>query len=473
MSSRFAHAQPHAAAAAAAAAPAVDSAPPTVQLLLTHAQCVCCICLRRGPSTRRQPHVCTPATAVDWSVALGVVVTPGARVCDDCWRPRSRVPRWTDNLAAGTFSYAKTRTAPADACALSTALAGAWERIRELQERVHKLETQLRDAPIHATSPPLPPPPPPPFPCTFEEVLLNHAETLTAFTGAPSRQSIDELVAELQKPPLAPWTRNAVSLRSAVLMALCHLRLRIPMRAFPGLFGCSLGTVHNGVHGAFAALEALSMSDAAGAVRFLTDQEINDTMPQRVREHMPDLKLIADCTSVFVERPSDLDLVHLLFDGEQYSGTWVKYFIACAPSGYVMHVSGPYAPAGRAADGRILPYALMANDDFREFAQRGGVWLADYGFRGSKVPEGVELRLPRRGAEGEQMTADDNDFNREITRLRWLIEADNNRLKTFRYFRDVLSWKEIPNVKQYMTVACFLFNRWHQPLLPTGADNDE
>jgi hypothetical protein len=77
----------------------------------------------------------------------------------------------------------------------------------------------------------------------------------------------------------------------------------------------------------------------------------------------------------------------------------------------------------------------------------------------------VDLRLPRRAAEGAQMSADDNEFNREITRLRWLIEADNNRLKTFRYFRDVLNWNEIPNIKKYMQVACFLFNRWHRPLV--------
>jgi hypothetical protein len=71
----------------------------------------------------------------------------------------------------------------------------------------------------------------------------------------------------------------------------------------------------NGVHRAFAALEALSVSGAAGAVRFLSDEQIAATLPQRVRDDMPDLKLIADCTRVFVERRADLGLEHSCLAG--------------------------------------------------------------------------------------------------------------------------------------------------------------
>jgi hypothetical protein len=381
---------------------------------------------------------------------------------------------WTDQVAGGKAAASQLRLQAADVDELSVALRAAWKRINELQARVRELKAEQAQRPVPA---PLPAPfatAAPPSSFDFVSLVCSETKTLKAFTGAPSLQRFEELIVDLQKPPRSPWAHSVVSLRSAVLMALCHLRLHIPMRAFPGLFGCAIGTVTNALHDVMRALEALSVEpNSRGAVRFLHDAEIAATLPQRVRDHMPDLKLIGDCTSVFVERPADLDLVHLLFDGEQYSGTWVKYFLACAPSGYVMHVGSPYAPAGRAADGRILPYELMVCENFRTFANRGGVWLADYGFRGSKVPENVELRLPRRAAAGEQMTAEDNDFNRDITRLRWLIEADNNRLKNFRYFRDVLSWKEVPNVKQYMTVACFLFNRWHQPLLPLNEEDKE
>jgi hypothetical protein len=129
-----------------------------------------------------------------------------------------------------------------------------------------------------------------------------------------------------------------------------------------------------------------------------------------------------------------------------------------------MHVAGPFAPAARAEDALILSREVACVPSFRDFARAGGTWLADYGFRGSRVPPNIDLRLPVHVPRGSQMSAQQADDSRQVTQWRWVVESANERIKNSRYFGTRRAWQEIGQFKRWMLAACLLSNRWSKPI---------
>lgn len=209
-----------------------------------------------------------------------------------------------------------------------------------------------------------------------------------------------------------------------------------------------------------------------GAVRFLTRDEIAGGFPARFREHLPNLTAIGDCFPVFVQDPSHAHELHrLLFDGEDKKGSrLVKFFLLVAPNGYVMYVGGPYAPAGKAADGRIVTYEMLRDDAFWQFAQRDGVWLFDYGFRGVRTPPNVVVHLPKKWPTGRKVgarsaTRQESDHNTIVCSARWVVETANERVENFRILHGRhRAFTEIKRLRAEVVAVCFLFNRWNKPI---------
>jgi hypothetical protein len=341
-----------------------------------------------------------------------------------------------------------------------------WARVAELEERVARTEqanvallyhppsTAFTTASAHEP------------PCM--QFILARAEFLRSLTGAPSAAEFDSLCSEVASDAQHNWRWGTVSMRLGVMLALAHLRQHMPFRSIAGLFQVSSQSiVCDVVHHVLDALSRLALQpDRRGSLRFLSDHEIVSSMPTRMSATMPTLRAIVDSTAIFVQRPvSSITLTHLLYDGEQYDDTWVKVLLCVAPSGYVMHVGGPRPPAGHFPDGVFLTDEVLRNDSFKQFALRGGTWLADVGFRGARLPIGVDLRFPVHVPRGQQLDADAADASREITRWRWVVEVANQRAKCFHYFHDRLSWLEIPHILPWLRAACFLFNRWDCPLV--------
>jgi hypothetical protein len=268
-----------------------------------------------------------------------------------------------------------------------------WQRVLALEQQVHELQRAQQalfrqfGAPGSAAVARAEP--------DFMSHLLIHGEFLRSLTGAPSADELNELCDEFASATQHAWRFGSVDLRTGVVLALAHLRLAMPMRALAGLFHVnSSSTVCDVVHHVLDTLAQLAMEpDRRGAVHFLCDHEIVDSMSDHMYECMPTLRAMVDCTAVFVTRPvASIALTHELFDGEQHDDTWVKFFLCVAPHGYVMHVAGPFAPAGRAADGLILTREVARTESFRAFAQRPGAWLADCSFWGCVLPPGVAMR---------------------------------------------------------------------------------
>ena len=163
--------------------------------------------------------------------------------------------------------------------------------------------------------------------------------------------------------------------------------------------------------------------------------------------------------------------MHALFDGVQHPGTWwTKWLLVVAPNGYVMHVAGPFAPAGKACDGRVLSYELMRHDAFWRFAVAGGTWLVDYGFRGVYLPDTLTVHMPKKwrtkGEHSRPATHAEIMHNHAVCSARWVVELVNERIKNWTIFSGVhRPWTEVLKMRRWILVVSFLHNRWHPPVL--------
>ena len=69
---------------------------------------------------------------------------------------------------------------------------------------------------------------------------------------------------------------------------------------------------------------------------------------------------------------------------------------------------------------------------------------------------------------------DVHDANRSqfITKLRWVVESVNARLKRFRWFSQTIQNSALPSVSNFLAIAAALINCFHVPMITASPDDD-
>jgi exosome complex RNA-binding protein Rrp4 len=101
-----------------------------------------------------------------------------------------------------------------------------------------------------------------------------------------------------------------------------------------------------------------------------------------------------------------------------------------APDGYIIDVFGPYK--GTVNDAAIMK---QVSEQVRSVLGEGDV-LVDRGFREAVdhlTALDLDVRMPDLNV-GKQLTTEQANRTRLVTKCRWIVEARNGHLK--RYFRD-------------------------------------
>ncbi|VDI47386.1 Hypothetical predicted protein [Mytilus galloprovincialis] len=72
----------------------------------------------------------------------------------------------------------------------------------------------------------------------------------------------------------------------------------------------------------------------------------------------------------------------------------------------------------------------------------------------------------------KQMTTDEANASRLVTKVRWVVESANARIKRWKYLSHVLPNKQVPYIGDYVCIVCGISNKYLPPLSP-GCDNEE
>lgn len=195
-------------------------------------------------------------------------------------------------------------------------------------------------------------------------------------------------------------------------------------------------------------------------VRLLSKEEMLQHTPNSIQTLYPNAKIyICDDTYVYIQHSDDLDLQHNTFSNHKYRNL-VKFFIGCAPDGYILTAEGPYY-----CDEDDTIFQTSLNIDVKNWLESKDVVVVDRGFREApyQIPDGVIVLRPAYLHGEDQFTAVDRLESIKASQIRCVVENVNARLKFYRLLTNVYPNKAIPQLEYYVRVAAALLNLYYKP----------
>ena len=143
----------------------------------------------------------------------------------------------------------------------------------------------------------------------------------------------------------------------------------------------------------------------------------------------------------------------------------IKPALMVAPDGYILDIHGPYFSDPQNNDAAMLRNEWDNNEDLNNWFQEGDVFVVDRGYR-DIIPVlenfGLVCRMPPLLEAGErQLSTEDANEARIITKTRWIVEARNGHLKSkFKYLGNVQQIHGLPNIGDFYRIAGAIINRY-------------
>ena len=183
-----------------------------------------------------------------------------------------------------------------------------------------------------------------------------------------------------------------------------------------------------------------------------TRAQIQRHLPPCFKLMFPNVRVILDCTEIFVEVPSSLVLQSEVFSSYKNHTTW-KGMFGITPAGAVSCVSALYC--GSISDKEIsrcsgIIELLDSKDDI----------MADKGFIIRELLEAKDCNLiipPFLNCE-EQFAEEETEQTKQIAMLRIHVERAIRRVKEYHIFDSPISMSLSGSINQIWTVCCLLTN---------------
>ncbi|XP_071581746.1 uncharacterized protein [Temnothorax nylanderi] len=187
--------------------------------------------------------------------------------------------------------------------------------------------------------------------------------------------------------------------------------------------------------------------------------------------------VVIDGTYTKVEKSSNFRVLRQTFCRHK-GHHLLKPALLVAPDGYILAIQGPYFSDARNNDAAMLLKEF--NDDvegMRAWFEEGDIVLVDRGYRdATDFLEGIGIRyeIPAFLQRNErQLSTEDANRSRLLTKSRWIVESRNGHLKSiFKFFDKVVPYAHVLNLKDFYGIAGGLINRFHEPIIMEGANED-
>ncbi|XP_052284368.1 uncharacterized protein LOC127880908 isoform X1 [Dreissena polymorpha] len=131
----------------------------------------------------------------------------------------------------------------------------------------------------------------------------------------------------------------------------------------------------------------------------------------------------------------------------------------------------------RTSLGNALLSTLFNMTIAQSWIQEGDVVVVDRGFRdASTVLEelGVTMQMPSFMRKGStQHTSEESNKSRLVTKIRWVVESTNGRLKTWTYLARTMPNTQVPFIGDYVRIVGAICNRFRPALSSGDSDQDK
>lgn len=180
--------------------------------------------------------------------------------------------------------------------------------------------------------------------------------------------------------------------------------------------------------------------------------QVKKSLPYCFKKIYPKCRVIIDCSEVFTETPTALDVAAALWSEYKHHRT-IKFLVAITPRGAVSWVSPIYG--ARASDIHIVRDSRFLNQ-----IERYDLVLADRRFkiREELLTMGANLAIPPSSAASMQMCARDVRQTSQIANVRIHVERAIRRIKVFRILKQEMPVSVLPLADDIVVVCAALSN---------------
>ena len=146
-------------------------------------------------------------------------------------------------------------------------------------------------------------------------------------------------------------------------------------------------------------------------IKWPSRNQIKSVLPYCFKRLYPNVRTIIDCTELFFDTPSSLDIQACLWSDYKHHTT-VKFLVAITPNGAVSWISPVYG-------GRTSDIHIVRNSGFLDILEPYDQVMADRGFKikTDLAIKQCKLRIPPSAAKGSQMVASDVKETSNISNL--------------------------------------------------------
>ncbi|XP_060073207.1 uncharacterized protein LOC132553020 [Ylistrum balloti] len=295
--------------------------------------------------------------------------------------------------------------------------------------------------------------------------------TLTGFT----KQQFDEIVTHLTS-----LNNSAVrSIRTCLAVFLFKLRSGLSNKLIGVLFHLTYSQIQRIVNSTRNALVEDFVPDNLGFQHIshgdFVQNHTTNIAKSLFQPGENEAIVVADGTYVYIQKSADYK-----FQRRSYSmhknRPLVKPMMLVGTDGYILDVLGPYLADGSNNDASITKHMLKANEEASKWFKPGDIFIVDRGFRDAVrflEDRGFDVKMPFYLQKGcKQHSTEEANLSRLVTKVRWVVESVNGRIKQWKLFDKVVPNTLIPSIGDFVRIICALINRFKEPLVKTDATSE-
>lgn len=293
-----------------------------------------------------------------------------------------------------------------------------------------------------------------------------------------TKENFEDLISHVKS---IRQTKNR-SIRTCIALFLVRLRTGMSYRMLSTLFNIG----KTGIRRAIAtARKELSINFTPKYLGFqhISRQDIKDNHTRPLAKELfgneieNPVILVADGTYVYIQKSNNFK-----FQRRSYSlhknRPLVKPMIIVSTTGYIVSVLGPYHADYKNNDANIIKHNFKLNmEQMTDWITEGDILILDRGFRDAVdflEEMGVHSKMPSFLKKGQkQHTVEEANSSRLITKIRWVVESVNGRLKLWRYLANVVPNTQIPHIGDDIKLVAAICNKYKPPLNSGNQEEDQ
>ncbi|CAF3025401.1 unnamed protein product, partial [Rotaria sp. Silwood2] len=185
--------------------------------------------------------------------------------------------------------------------------------------------------------------------------------------------------------------------------------------------------------------------------------------------------LVIDGTYLYLQKSRNNELQRRTYNIHKHRSL-VKPMLITTTTGYIVAAYGPYLSDSSNNDAAMQKDILINNKDgILNWIAEHDIVVVDRGFRdstGMMRALGLDVCMPDFLNGRRRFDALEANRSRFISKIRWVVESANGRVKHFKWLNQTIQNSTIPQVRDYLQIACALVNAYRAPVISSSSNDD-